>query len=153
MNSEKFTSNPDLAEGSFEKILSTGRVPSSFKEPFHWHFCYQGSKGTNSRTSSPQNIGRWFGRLEAWLFPAKSRRKTHFFSKTSLYLTASEKSNRETCSPRGGTIKDLGPNVKSLERSIKVDVTGRTLIPGLIDSHTHPYCPLRARSWEQKLFG
>ena len=52
-----------------------------------------------------------------------------------------------------GTIKDLGPNVKSLERSIKVDGTGKTLIPGLIDSHNHPYCPLRARSWKQKLCG
>jgi imidazolonepropionase-like amidohydrolase len=38
----------------------------------------------------------------------------------------------------GGRIADIGPGLTGPEDAVVLDVAGRTLMPGLIDAHTHP---------------
>lgn len=47
-----------------------------------------------------------------------------------------------------GKIKDLGPDVDVPEEAEKIDVEGRTLIPGLIDAHCHVGILEEGEGWE-----
>ena len=38
----------------------------------------------------------------------------------------------------GGRIADVGPGLTGPDDAVVFDVTGRTVMPGLIDAHTHP---------------
>src|ERR1700735_598878 len=38
----------------------------------------------------------------------------------------------------GGRIADVGPGLTGPDDAVRLDVAGRTVMPGLIDAHTHP---------------
>ncbi len=79
------------------------------------------------------------------------RAQDSFFFENVTVFDGQRKIESTNVLTEGGKIKDLGTNVKSLERSIKIDGTGKTLIPGLIDSHTHVW--MESQLQQAALFG
>ena len=74
------------------------------------------------------------------VLPAAARAAGEVFAVTNARIFDGERLiPKGTVVVRDGKIEAVGPDVKIPEGAARIDAAGGTLLPGLIDSHTHAF--------------